>query len=229
MNWRGRPLTSHQVVVNSIAATRTRAGLRVAAELDTASYPVGNSISRDQLAALPVRPHAQRGTWNYTIDPAASAAQADRPGHGDHDLARTQALAMLADPQLTGMAASELGALARRLAPLQAAQAEQRKYHQRGGPRRQAKADHCRPLLPDAGRVLITVIYLRQVCSQRSWPSCSRSIRPRSDRPSARPTSCCTSSRSPSRKPPCCSGIRSSCGTGWTTARPPAGCTPAAS
>src|SRR5207247_310521 len=55
MNWRGRPLTSHQVVVNSIAATRTRAGLRVTAELDTASYPVGNSISRDQLAALPIR------------------------------------------------------------------------------------------------------------------------------------------------------------------------------
>jgi DNA-binding transcriptional regulator YdaS (Cro superfamily) len=166
MNWRGRPLTSHQVVVNSIAATRTRAGLRVAAELDTASYPVGNSISRDQLAALPIRPHAQHGTWNYTIEPA-SAPGAIRPEPGDHDLARSQALAMLADPRLTGMAAGELGTLARRLAPLQAAQAEQRKYHQRGGPRRQAKAGHCRPLLPDAGRVLITVIYLRQVCSQK--------------------------------------------------------------
>jgi hypothetical protein len=166
MNWRGRPLTSHQVVVNSIAATHTRAGLRVAAELDTASYPVGNSISRDQLAALPICPHAQRGTWNYTIEPT-SAPGADRPEPGDCELARTQALAMLADPRLTGMATGELGTLARRLAPLQAAQAEQRKYHQRGGPRRQAKADHCRPLLPDAGRVLITVIYLRQVCSQK--------------------------------------------------------------
>ena len=74
---------------------------------------------------------------------------------------------MLADPRLTGMTAEELSALARRLAPLQAAQAEQRKYHQRGGPRRQAKADHCRPLLSDADRVLITVIYMRQVCSQK--------------------------------------------------------------
>jgi hypothetical protein len=166
MNWRGRPLTSHQVVVNSIAATRTRAGLRVAAELDTASYPVGNSISRDQLAALPIRPHAQHGTWNYTIEPA-SAPGAIRPEPGDHDLARSQALAMLADPRLTGMAAGELGTLARRLAPLQAAQAEQRKYHQRGGPRRKAKADHRRPLLSDADRVLITVLYLRQVCSQK--------------------------------------------------------------
>ena len=65
------------------------------------------------------------------------------------------------------MAASELGALGRRLAPLQAAQAEHRKYHQRGGPRRQAKASHGRPLLSDAGRVLVTVVYLRQVCSQK--------------------------------------------------------------
>jgi DNA-binding transcriptional regulator YdaS (Cro superfamily) len=74
---------------------------------------------------------------------------------------------MLADSRLTAMAASDLGTLARRLAPLQAAQAEQRKYHQRGGPRLKAKADHRRPLLSDADRVLITVIYLRQVCSQK--------------------------------------------------------------
>jgi len=167
MNWRGRPLTSHEVVVNSIAATRTRAGLRVAAQLDTASYPVGNSISREQLAALPIHPHAQHGTWNYTIDPAANAAQAIPLAHGNHELARSQALAMLTGPRLTGMTAGELDALIRRLAPLQAAQAEQRKYHQRGGPRRKAKADHCRPLLSDAGRVLITVLYLRQVCSQK--------------------------------------------------------------
>jgi hypothetical protein len=165
MNWRGRPLTSHQVVVNSIAATRTRAGLRVAAELDTRSYPVGNSVSREQLAALPIRPHAHRGTWNYTIEPAS--APEVKPGHGHYELARAQALTMLADPRLTGMTTGELDALAGRLAPLQAAQSEQRKYQQRGGPRRKAKADHRRPLLSDAGRVLITVLYLRQVCSQK--------------------------------------------------------------
>jgi hypothetical protein len=138
----------------------------VAAELDTASYPVGNSISRDQLAALPIRPHAQHGTWNYTIEPA-STPEAARPDHGACEQARSQALAMLANRRLTGMTAGELGTLARRLAPLQAAQAEQRKHHQRGGPRRQAKADHCQPLLPDTARVLITVIYLRQVCSPK--------------------------------------------------------------
>jgi Rhodopirellula transposase DDE domain len=155
-----------RVVVNSIGATRTRAGLAVTAELDTASYPVGNSISRQQLAALPIRPHEQRGTWNYTIEPASPAA-GTRPARRSHELARSAALAMLADPRLTGMTAAELDTLARRLAPLQAAQAEQRKYHQRGGPRRQAKGDHRQPLLPDPGRVLITVVYLRQVCSQK--------------------------------------------------------------
>ena len=41
MNWRGRPLTSHDVVINSIAATTTRTGLRVRAELDTGAYDTG--------------------------------------------------------------------------------------------------------------------------------------------------------------------------------------------
>ena len=39
MNWRGKPLTSHEVIVNTIAATTTRTGLKVHAELDTGSYP----------------------------------------------------------------------------------------------------------------------------------------------------------------------------------------------
>jgi hypothetical protein len=42
MNWRGRPLISHEVIVNTIAATTTRAGLRVHAELDTGEYPAGS-------------------------------------------------------------------------------------------------------------------------------------------------------------------------------------------
>ncbi len=41
MNWRGKPLTSHEVIVNTIAATTTRTGLKVHAELDTGSYPKG--------------------------------------------------------------------------------------------------------------------------------------------------------------------------------------------
>ncbi|MDX3589080.1 ISAzo13-like element transposase-related protein, partial [Streptomyces europaeiscabiei] len=41
MNWRGRPLTSHEVIVESIAATTTKTGLTVHAELDTNAYPTG--------------------------------------------------------------------------------------------------------------------------------------------------------------------------------------------
>src|SRR5664279_2703176 len=52
MNWRGRPLTSHEVVVATIASTRTRTGLRVHAELDIASYPLGIAVSREQMQAL---------------------------------------------------------------------------------------------------------------------------------------------------------------------------------
>src|SRR5262249_50293277 len=51
MNWRGRPLTSHEVVINSIAATTTRTGLAFAAELDTGSYATGAKISDEQMAA----------------------------------------------------------------------------------------------------------------------------------------------------------------------------------
>ena len=69
MNWRGRPLTSHEVVVATIAATRTRTGLRVHAELDTGNYPLGIAVTRQQLAALPIEAHAQHGQWNYTIAP----------------------------------------------------------------------------------------------------------------------------------------------------------------
>jgi transposase len=165
MNWRGRPLSSHDVVVNSIAATVTRTGLRVHAELDPGTYPVGIAVSRDQVRRLPITAHPQRGAWNYTVGP--DAAQDDLPRAADRDRDRSQILAILADPRLTGMSPAELDALIRALAPRQAAQAEARKYQQRGGPRRKTKGEHATPLLSDADRVLITVLYLRQVCSQQ--------------------------------------------------------------
>nr|WP_325098775.1 ISAzo13 family transposase [Nocardia gipuzkoensis] len=165
MNWRGRPLTSHDVVVNSIAATRTRTGLRVHAELDTGAYPIGISVSHEYVRSLPITPHEQRGTWNYAIAPTSpngGVVTAD-----DRDLSRAQALAMLAAPKATGISSQELRQLCDRLAPAQAALAEQRKYLQRGGPRRQERGDHGRPLLTPADKVLITVVYLRRVCPQK--------------------------------------------------------------
>ncbi|WP_433521380.1 ISAzo13 family transposase [Nocardia pseudovaccinii] len=68
-NWRGWPLTSHDVVINTIAATRTRTGLTVAAELDRNLYPTGITISDEQLAAVPITHHDWHGEWNYTISP----------------------------------------------------------------------------------------------------------------------------------------------------------------
>lgn len=167
MNWRGRPLTSHEVVVNTIASTRTRTGLRVQAELDTASYPLGVTVSKARLATLPIQAHPTRGSWNYTILPARAAA--DRPPVAGIDRAQIRAAALLAlaDPRLTGMAEAQLDGLARRLAPAQAARSEQRTFHQRGGERRRAKSAGSQSLLSDADRVLITVVYLRQICSQK--------------------------------------------------------------
>ena len=74
MNWRGRPLTSHDVVINSIAATTTRAGLTVRAGLDDGSYPTGVKVSNAQMAALPVSRHSFHGDWNYTLHPAGRTA-----------------------------------------------------------------------------------------------------------------------------------------------------------
>jgi len=72
MNWRGRPLTSHEVIINTIAATTTRTGLRVQAALDTSTYPKGIRISDKQMKDLEkrsIRRHTFHGEWNYTLLP----------------------------------------------------------------------------------------------------------------------------------------------------------------
>ena len=67
MNWRGRPLTSHQVIIDLIGATTTRTGLKVHAELDDSTYPTGIKISDTEMAALPITRHEFHGDWNYTF------------------------------------------------------------------------------------------------------------------------------------------------------------------
>jgi len=69
MNWRGRPLVSHEVIVELIAATTNRKGLRVQAEADERTYPTGVAVSDKQLAAVRLEPHAFHGEWNYTVRP----------------------------------------------------------------------------------------------------------------------------------------------------------------
>jgi hypothetical protein len=73
-NWAGRPLTSHEVVVQSIAATTTRTGLRVHAELDTGTYPLGQHPSRQHFDAIPLHPHDWHPDWNYTLAPQPAPA-----------------------------------------------------------------------------------------------------------------------------------------------------------
>jgi hypothetical protein len=72
MNWRGRPLVSHQVVVELIAATKTAAGLEVEARLDTRSYPTKVKVTKEQLERVLLERHAFHGEWNYTIKPRAT-------------------------------------------------------------------------------------------------------------------------------------------------------------
>src|SRR3984957_11148284 len=67
MNWRGRPLSSHEVIVQTIAATTTRTGLRVRGELDDSPYETGVKISDRQTDALPLTRHDWHGDWNYTL------------------------------------------------------------------------------------------------------------------------------------------------------------------
>src|SRR3954467_6424653 len=164
MNWRGRPLTSHQVVVATIASTRPRTGLRVEAALDTGSYPLGVAVPVGELRRLPITPHAQHGSWNYTIAPTSGSEIG--PVHADERArTRVRALAVLADERLTGMTASELTELAALLAPAQAALTAQRRFEQRGGARRRAAGAGSTGLLTEADRVLVTVVYQRQLCS----------------------------------------------------------------
>ena len=69
MNWRARPLISHEVIVNLIASTKTSTGLLVQAELDTNDYPKGVAVSDEEMAGIRLEPEDFRGDWNYRIRP----------------------------------------------------------------------------------------------------------------------------------------------------------------
>jgi hypothetical protein len=69
LNWRGRPLISHEVIVNLIADTRTTKGLRVRAALDPQRYATGKKVTDQEMAGLRIARAAFHGEWNYTISP----------------------------------------------------------------------------------------------------------------------------------------------------------------
>jgi transposase len=70
MNWRGRPLKTHQVVVDLIGSTTTTTGLTVHCVLDTAPYPIGVKHTKKDVDNLPITRHDFHGEWNYTLVPA---------------------------------------------------------------------------------------------------------------------------------------------------------------
>jgi hypothetical protein len=69
LNWRGRPLTSHEVIINLIESTSTRTGLKVRAALDINRYPKGIKVSNAEMKALSHHPEPFHGEWNYSISP----------------------------------------------------------------------------------------------------------------------------------------------------------------
>jgi hypothetical protein len=72
-NWRGRPLVSHEVVVQLIGHTTTRTGLSIRAEVDSHPYPTGIKVTDAELATVRLEPAAFHGEWNYSISPRAQA------------------------------------------------------------------------------------------------------------------------------------------------------------
>jgi transposase len=163
MNWRGRPLTSHQVIVQTIAATTTTSGLTVRAQLDTGLYPAGVKVSDQQMAALPITRHDFHGDWNYTLHPRPPAPAPTGPAPAASStpaLARAARLsqATLAHPALTGLSRPALDDLAAALAIPWQAHRELRLYRTRGGPRRRADRPGRRKL-DLADHIIATLIY----------------------------------------------------------------------
>jgi hypothetical protein len=68
-NWRGKPLVSHQAIVNLIASTTTKTGLLVRAALDTTYYETKRKVSNQELAQVKLNPAEFHGEWNYSIAP----------------------------------------------------------------------------------------------------------------------------------------------------------------
>ncbi len=164
MNWRGRPLTSHEVIVNTIAATTTRTGLRVHAELDTSAYDTGIKVSDRQMDALPLTRHDWHGDWNYTLHPKGYDQDAGAPDPFDQP---SPDLAWLCHPALTGLPSPEWGALIATLMTLHDQQRETSLDKRRGHrPRLIAPRVGRRPVLTLADRLLATVLHQRHALPQ---------------------------------------------------------------
>src|SRR5438876_1730073 len=166
MNWRGRPLTSHDVVISSIAATTTRTGLTVQARLDDGTCPSGVKVTSAQMAALPVSRHPWHGEWNYTLLPAPAAppapAAAPGPARPGPDLA------WLTRPAITGLPGPAIDALTAAparpaAAPREAAAGRRRGHRPRPGPGAGGRTRHTL-----AGKITAAILHDRHGLPQKA-------------------------------------------------------------
>jgi hypothetical protein len=161
--WRGRPLTSHDVIINTIGAVTTATGLAVTAVLDDNRYPTGTQISDEQMQDLEdhaLTRHGFHGEWNYTFLPVPRPAPPPPPPPAPPPEAAALAsvVAALASPQLTGLPRQDLAALAASLELPWAAAREQRLHLQRGHPRR-GSGGSPRPFRYTLETMLLAAIY----------------------------------------------------------------------
>jgi Rhodopirellula transposase DDE domain len=158
LGWRGRPLTSYDVVINTISAVTTRTGLTVTAVLDDSPCPTGTQISDEQIKDIEDRHltrHQFHGEWTCTVlpvpRPAPPPAPPPAPAGPDLDT--------LAHPTLTGMPRAASGALAASLELPYAAVREQRLHLARGRPRRGWQKGPAAPLKLSLPACLLAAIY----------------------------------------------------------------------
>jgi hypothetical protein len=153
MNWRGRPLTSHEIVVATIAATTTRTGLSVHAELDTGTYATGIKVSDAQMDAVAVTGHAFHHDWNYTLHPRPV------PTPGQEHEPRSWDRAVLTDPALTGISHTELADLTAALSAPHQARRDKASHDRLGANRRRAPGAGRHPKLTITDQITAALLH----------------------------------------------------------------------
>jgi hypothetical protein len=139
LGWRGRPLTSYDVIINTISAVTTRTGLTVTAVLDDSPCPAGARISDEQMKDIEDRLLTRRqfhGEWNYALLPVPRPAPEPGPAPAP---ARRCCQDTLNHPALTGLDPAALHALAAALEIPFRARREQRRYLRQGRARQRAE------------------------------------------------------------------------------------------